>query len=67
MRLKELEHWLTATDAAEALGISRQAVHKRLAEGKMRAVRTRLGWLIDPAEVERSRTGAQMQTSAQRG
>lgn len=51
--LKELESWYNQTDAARALGISRQAVHKRLQEGKLgRAVRTRAGWLIEPASVE---------------
>lgn len=54
MRLKDLEEWLTPTDVARMLGISRQAVHKRLEEGKLgRAVKTRAGWLIDPADAER--------------
>ena len=53
MRLKDFEHWLTVKDAADRIGISRQAVHKRLEDGKMgRAVKTRLGWLIDPQSVE---------------
>jgi excisionase family DNA binding protein len=53
MRMKDFEHWLSVKDAAERLGISRQAVLKRLEDGKMgRAVKTRLGWLIDPESVE---------------
>lgn len=53
MKLKELQTWLTPTDAGRVLGISRQAVHKRLEEGKMgRAIKTRAGWLIDPEAVE---------------
>ena len=52
MRMKDFETWLTATDAAERIGISRQAIHKWLEDGKLRAVKTRLGWLIDPKAVE---------------
>jgi excisionase family DNA binding protein len=52
MRMKDFEKWLTATDAAERIGISRQAIHKWLEDGKLRAVKTRLGWLIDPEAVE---------------
>jgi excisionase family DNA binding protein len=55
MRLKDFEHWPTVKDASDRLGISRQAIHKRLEEGKMgRAVKTRLGWLIDPESVEQA-------------
>lgn len=52
MRLKDLETWLTAKEAADRVGISKQAMHKRLNEGKggYRAVKTHHGWLIDPAE-----------------
>jgi excisionase family DNA binding protein len=65
MRMKDFENWLTATDAAERIGISRQAVHKRLEDGKMgRAVKTRLGWLIDPESVEEA---AQEQAKRKRG
>ncbi len=48
MRLNELENWLTAKEAGERLGISRQAMQKRLQEGKHRAVKTHHGWLVDP-------------------
>lgn len=54
--LKELESWLTPGDVAKREGISRQAVHKRLDNGKYRAVKTRLGWLVDPESIE-SHTG----------
>ncbi len=54
MQLKELEKWITPTDAAKIVGISHQAIIKRLNEGKhYRAVYTRQGWLIDPASVEK--------------
>ncbi len=51
MRLKDLETWLTPGDVARELRVSRQAVHKRLVEGEMRAVKTRLGFLVDPESV----------------
>jgi excisionase family DNA binding protein len=56
VKLKDLENWLTPNDAARVLGISRQAVHKvYLDQGRLRAVRTRQGWLIDPESVEAAR------------
>jgi hypothetical protein len=51
VRLRELENWLTAGDVAKREGISRQAVHKRLDNGRYRAIKTRAGWLIDPESV----------------
>jgi hypothetical protein len=51
MRMRELEHWLSATDIARRRGVSRQAVHKLLADGHYRAVKTRIGWLVDPKSV----------------
>jgi predicted DNA-binding protein (UPF0251 family) len=55
MRLKDFESWLSVKDASDRLGISRQAIHKRLEEGKMgRAVKTKIGWLIDPESVEKA-------------
>jgi hypothetical protein len=32
-------------------GVSRQAVHKQLENRRYRAVKTRIGWLIDPESV----------------
>ena len=56
MKLKELESWLTPAEAGKRLGISRQAIHKDwLPNGKLRAVRTHAGWLIDPDDVDRAR------------
>jgi predicted DNA-binding protein (UPF0251 family) len=54
MRLKELENWLTAKEAGDRLGISRQAMQKRLQEGKHRAVKTHHGWLVDPEVIRDS-------------
>lgn len=52
MRLKQIEDWLTAAEAAREIGISRQAMQKRLEEGRYRAVKTHHGWLVDPALVD---------------
>ncbi len=51
MRLKDLENWLSAADVARMRGVSRQAIHKQLNEGRYRAVKTRVGWLVDPQSV----------------
>ncbi len=53
MRLRDLENWLSASDVARMRGVSRQAIHVQLSEGKYRAVKTRVGWLVDPAEGDR--------------
>ena len=47
----ELEHWLTPTEAARIIGISRQAAIKRLEVGTMRGVKTHQGWLVDPKDL----------------
>ncbi len=52
----ELERWLTPTEAARIIGISRQAALKRLEVGTLRGVKTHQGWLVDPkATAPRSR------------
>src|SRR5687768_11092632 len=51
--LKELETWLTPTEAAQIVGISRQGMVKRLEEGRQRGVKTHQGWLVDPTDVRR--------------
>jgi hypothetical protein len=55
MKLKDLENWLSVSDVARIRGVSRQAIHKQLDEGRYRAVKTRIGWLIDPESVEHER------------
>lgn len=51
--MREFETWLTPSEAGDVIGMSRQAVHKRLlAGGTFRAVRTHFGWLLDPKSVE---------------
>ncbi len=58
VRLKELEDWFTAAEAARELGISRQAMNKRLEGGKHRSVKTHHGFLVDPESLK-AHTGAQ--------
>ncbi len=52
MKLQELETWVTPRQAADRIGISKQALHQHLKDGRFRAVNTQQGWLIDPASVE---------------
>ena len=51
--LRELEGWLTPTEAAKIIGISRQGMLKRLEEGRQRGVKTHQGWLVDPEALKR--------------
>lgn len=55
LRLKELESWLTPAEAGEVVGISKQAVVKRLENATIRGVKTHQGWLVDPKDAERLR------------
>lgn len=50
---RELSDWLTASEVARRRGISRQAVHQQLREGKggYRSLKTPLGYIVDPASV----------------
>lgn len=48
----EFEMWCSTPQAADRLGVSRQAVHKMLKQKRLRFAATSLGPLIDPASVE---------------
>jgi len=48
--------YLTITQAAERLGVSRQAVWVRIKSGVIRADRVGHYWFIPSAEIERLRT-----------
>ncbi len=50
--LQEFEKWLTTGQAASELGKSRQGVTWLVEAKKLRAVKTQLGYLIDPESVE---------------
>ena len=50
--IEELEKWLSFKDVAEELGKMRKGVRHMLEhERRLRGVKTRIGWLIDPASV----------------
>ncbi len=51
--MREIGTWLTVSEAAKKIGISRQALYPYLHDGRLRAVETRAGFLVDPAAVER--------------
>jgi excisionase family DNA binding protein len=55
--LREFEKWLTTGEAASRLGKSPQGIKWMLGARRLRGVRTRLGWLVDPADVERYKRG----------
>jgi hypothetical protein len=54
MRLADLEDWLTPAESGRVIGISKQAVIKRLEEHKLRGVKTHQGWLVDPDDTDRA-------------
>ena len=51
--MKELERWLTTSQAASKLGKTRQGITWMAENKRIRAVKTQLGWLIDPEAVEK--------------
>lgn len=53
MKLKELEGWMGVGQMSKKLGRSRQGVINLLDEGRIRSVKTQIGWLVDPEDVER--------------
>lgn len=53
MLLKQLKNWLTPAESGAVIGISKQAVVKRLENSTIRGVKTHQGWLVDPIDTER--------------
>jgi hypothetical protein len=51
--VREVESWLSPSEAGEILGTSGQWVTQLARNDKLDAVRTSLGWLLNPADVER--------------
>jgi hypothetical protein len=51
--VKEVESWLSPSEAGEMLGTSGQWVTQLARAEKLDGVRTSLGWLVNPADVER--------------
>ena len=50
--IRELENWLTTSQAASKLNKTRQGITWMVENRKLRAAKTQLGWLIDPKSVE---------------
>ena len=51
--VKEIASWLSPSQAGAILGTSGQWVTQLARRGELDAVRTSLGWLLNPADVER--------------
>ncbi len=51
--VREVESWLSPSEAGEMLGTSGQWVTSLARSGRLEGVRTSLGWLVDPKDVER--------------
>ena len=51
--IREVESWLSPSEAGDILGTSGQWVTNLARKRKLDAVRTSLGWLINPEDVER--------------
>jgi hypothetical protein len=50
--IKELERWVGTTEAAKAIGYSRQGIINLAEDKKVRAARTGAGWIYDPDDLE---------------
>ena len=50
--LREFEKWLSITQAAQRLGKTRTGVTWLVENRKIRAVKTAIGYLLDPQSVE---------------
>ncbi len=50
--VREVESWLSPSQAGAIIGTSGQWVTQLARAGKLDAVRTSLGWLVNPADVE---------------
>lgn len=53
MKLKEMENWMGVGQVSSRLGRSRQGVINLLDENRIRSVKSQIGWLADPDDVER--------------
>lgn len=50
--VKEVETWLSPSQAGRVLGTSGQWVTHLARTGELRGVKTALGWLVDPQDVK---------------
>lgn len=51
-KLRELEKWLSPSEAGRELETSGQWVTHLARSGQIRAIKTSLGWLVDPEDVK---------------
>ncbi len=51
IHLHDLEQWHSVQSARDELELSRQGIRNMLGRGDLVGVKTRIGWLIDPASV----------------
>lgn len=51
--IREIENWLSPSEAGDVLGTSGQWVTSLARRGALDAVRTSLGWLVNPEDVDR--------------
>lgn len=52
--IRELENWLTTSQAASKLNKTRQGITWMVENRRLRAAKTPLGWLIDPESVRQA-------------
>ncbi len=50
--VEEVQRWLSPSQAGRVLGTSGQWVTHLARSGELRGVKTALGWLVDPEDVE---------------
>jgi hypothetical protein len=51
MTATDASTWPSIADVVRATGLSQSVIHRHVASGKLFAVRTRLGWLVEPESV----------------
>lgn len=51
--IREIEDWLSPSEAGKLLGTSGQWVTQLARTGRLDGVRTSLGWLVNPKDVDR--------------
>lgn len=67
MDATEVVVWPAVRDAMAVLQVSQVWVLRLIAQGELRAVRTRLGWLVDPESLEAVRAARVARKAAKEG
>jgi hypothetical protein len=50
--LRQLEHWLSPSEAGRVLGTTGQWVTHLARDGQVRGIKTSLGWLLHPDDIK---------------